>query len=149
MRYMTGSEVTNVMGHFAHLNNDNPNYPEDNVVAMFEHENGVLGVLQFSRTSMNGNDRSTVLFGTEGVITIFGENHDLIVEKSNGVRYKYDFPNSHPQNELELTDLHQIFCECIEENRKMPIDESDGLACVKIIDALTVSDKCKTWVKVC
>jgi predicted dehydrogenase len=148
MRYMTGSEVTNVMGHFSQLQNKNPDFPEDHVTAWFEHENGVLGVLEFGRTSVNGNDRSTVLFGTEGVITIFGEDHDLIVEKKNGICYKYDFPDSHPQNQLETTDLHQIFCECIEENRKMPIDEMDGLACMQIIDALIASNQRKAWISV-
>ena len=121
---------------------------EDNAVVFAEHENGIMGVMCFTRTSYNGNDRSTMLFGTEGVITIFGEEHELIVEKKNRTKFTYTFPNQHEQNNLELTDLHQIFCECIEEDKEVPITARDGVACMCIIDAINQSNASGTWVDV-
>lgn len=148
MRHITESEVTRVLAHVTCLNPGNNNSAEDNAVAIVEHENGVMGIMAFSRTSFNGNDRSTVLFGTEGSITIYGEKHEVIVEKRNKTKFTYTFPNQHEQSTLELTDLHQIFCQCIEEDKPMPIDERDGVACMCIVDAIIQSSKQGTWVEV-
>lgn len=148
MRWMTGSEPKKVLSYITCLNPDKNGSLEDNVVAVMLHGNGVMGTLCFTRTSYNGNDRSTVLFGTEGVITIFGEKHELIVEKSDGTKFTYSFPNAHEQNNLELTDLHQIFCECIEEDKPVPINEVDGVACMCMIDAIIESNRKGTWVDV-
>lgn len=148
MRYLTGSEVKRVMGYVTCLNSEKNGALEDNAVAIAEHENRVMGVMCFTRTSYNGNDRSTMLFGTEGVITIFGEQHELIVEKKDRTKFTYTFPNQHEQNNLELTDLHQIFCECIEENKEVPITARDGVACMCIIDAINRSNVSRTWADV-
>lgn len=148
MRYLTDSEVKRVMGYVTCLNPEKNGALEDNAVVIAEHENGVMGVMCFTRTSYNGNDRSTMLFGTEGVITIFGEEHELIVEKKNKTKFTYTFPNQHEQNNLELTDLHQIFCECIEEDKEVPITARDGVACMCIIDAINQSNASRTWVDV-
>jgi predicted dehydrogenase len=147
-RYFTGSEVKRVLAHTACLYPEKHGQLMDNAVAIAEHENGVMGVMCYTRTSFNGNDRSTMLFGTEGAITIFGEDHELIVERKDKVKYTYTFPNQHEQNLLELTDLHQIFCECIEEDKPVPIDEHDGVACMSVIDAIFRSARTGTWAEV-
>ena len=147
-RYFTDSEVKRVLAHTTCLYPEKHGQLMDNAVAIVEHENGIMGVMCYTRTSFNGNDRSTMLFGTEGVITIFGEKHELIVEKKNKTKFTYTFPNQHEQNLLELTDLHQIFCECIEEDKPMLIDEHDGVACMSIIDAIFRSSATGTWADV-
>ncbi|MED4226447.1 Gfo/Idh/MocA family oxidoreductase [Neobacillus cucumis] len=81
MRYLIGSDVKRV---FAYLTKLNPNIRasgDDNAMTILEYQNGVRGVLISSRTSYNGNDRMTQLFGTEGAITLYGETHSVIVEK--------------------------------------------------------------------
>ena len=147
MRYFTDSEAKRVLAHITCLNPDS-GAQEDNAVAIVEHENGIMGIMCFSRTSFNGNDRSTMLFGTEGVITIFAESHELVLEKKNKTKITYTFPDQHEQNVLELTDLHQQFCECIENDTPALIDERDGVACMCIIDAIKESSHRGTWVDV-
>ncbi len=147
-RYLTGSEVERVLAHVTCLNPEGNGALEDNAVVVARHENGVMGIMAFTRTSYNGNDRSTVLFGTQGVITLFGETHELILERKDKVKAFYTFPNQHEQNDLELTDLHQIFCQCIEEDREVPITARDGVASMTIIDAIHRSSASGTWAEV-
>jgi predicted dehydrogenase len=147
-RYFTESEAKRVLAHITCLNPGSNAAAEDNAVAIVEHENGVMGLMAYSRTSFNGNDRSTVLFGTEGSITIYGETHELVVERRDKVKHTYTFPNQHEQSTLELTDLHQLFCECIEQDKPVPIDARDGVACMCIVDAIIASGQAGTWVDV-
>lgn len=148
MRYIVNSEVTRVFSYIDCLYPEKHGTLADNTTILMRHENGVMGTLCFSRTSYNADDRSTVLFGTEGVITTFAETHELLVEKRDGTRIAYSFPNAHAQNDLELTDLHQIFCECIEKDTEMPISEQDGVASMCIIDAINESNTKGAWVEV-
>lgn len=148
MRHIVASEVKQVFGYVECLYPEKHGTLADNTTILMRHENGVMGTLCFSRTSYNANDRSTILFGTEGVITTFAEKHELLVEKRDGTRIMYSFPNAHAQNNLELTDLHQIFCECIEADTEMPINERDGVASMCIIDAINESSAKGAWVDV-
>lgn len=148
MRYMAGAEVKRAFGHTACLCPERNGAQPDNAVALLEHENGVMGVLCFGRSSYNGNDRSTVLFGTEGAITLYGETHELVLEKKGGVKVAYTFPKANAHGGLELTDLHQTFCECIEQGKEMPINERDGVACMCIIDAINQSVQQGAWAEV-
>ena len=147
-RFFTDSEIKRVLAHTTCL------YPEkhgelmDNAVAIVEHENGVMGVMCYTRTSFNANDRSTVLFGTEGAITIYAEKHELVVERKNKIKSTYTFPSQHEQNTLELTDMHQIFAQCIEEDKPVPVSGKDGLACMAVIDAIFRSSQTGTWADV-
>lgn len=148
MRYFTGSDMKRVFGFITDLNPAANGNVGDNCMVIAEHENGVIGQMHFARTSYNGNDRSTVLFGTEGSITIYAETHELVVEKKNRTRTVYQFPSAHEQSTLELTDLHELFCRCIEEDTKPVITARDGLACMCTIDAVQKSACTGTWVTV-
>ena len=148
MRFFTGCDIKRVFGYITDLNPALNGNVGDNCMVICQHANGVIGQMHYARTSYNGNDRSTILFGTEGAITIYGECHELIVEKKNGVRFTYRFPDEHDQGTLELTDLHQLFCQCIEEDTDPVITARDGVACMCTIDAILASSRQGTWVDV-
>ena len=101
----------------------------------------------FSSRCSCGEDRSTELFGTEGKIVTYRDGHGLILEKRNGERAFFDFPDGLDQKELELTDIHEQFCRCIEEDTEPPVTAEDGLASVRLAAALERSDREKRWVE--
>lgn len=151
LRWLVGSEVQQVMCHRSQLlvkpaDPEDPKTVDDHAVGIFEFENGVVGTMIASRTSFHGEDRSTVLIGTEGTITTYARAHELIVEKRNGERIAYDFPGAHVQGVWELTDLHERFFRSILEDRSPEVTAWDGLQSVKIAAALERSHKERRWV---
>lgn len=146
MHYLIGSDVKRV---FAYLTKLNPNLKatgDDNAMTILEYQNGVRGVLISSRTSYNGNDRMTQLFGTEGAITLYGEKHSVIVEKENGEKNVYTFANELPQSVMEPTTIVGEFLDAIENDTEPIITGKDGLAVMKTLDAIYLSNSEERWV---
>lgn len=150
MRYITESEVAGVYCHRSRLMiqewDDESKVTDDHVVGILEHKNGVVGTFITSRTSFHGEDRSTVLIGTEGAITTYAGSHDVIVQKSTGETICYDFKSSHDQSSLEITNIYDEFCKCIERNSTPSITAKDGIESIRIAAAMEKSDLEKKWV---
>lgn len=153
LRWLVGDEVD---GAFCHRNQllvkpldpDSGRKVDDHAAAILEFRNGVLGTMIASGTSYHGEDRSTILLGTEGTITTYARDHELVVEKRNGERITYDFPGAHAQGVWELTDLHERFCKSILEGTGPEVTAYDGLQSIRIAAALEQSDKEGRWVQV-
>lgn len=150
MRYITGSEVTGVFCRRSRLMvkewYGDEHVTDDHVIGILEHANGVTGTMTASRTSFHGEDRSTVLIGTEGAITTYAKSHEVIVEKSNGETICYDFASSHNQSTLEITGIYDEFCKCIEENSEPAITVKDGVESIRIAAAMEKSDSENKWI---
>lgn len=150
MRYITESEVVGVYCHRSRLMirewDDASKVTDDHTVGILEHENGIVGTLITSRTSFHGEDRSTILIGTEGAITTYAGSHDLIVQKSTGETICYDFKSGHVQSTLEITNIYDEFCRCIEQNSVPSITARDGIESIRIAAAMEKSDREKKWI---
>ena len=55
-----------------------------------------------------------------------------MLEKRNGERRVYDLEEGKNQKILELTDIHEQFCRCIEEDTEPVVTAKDGVESVKI-----------------
>lgn len=150
IRYLVGSEVSQVFCHRSSLLGivcpEDGQKEEDHMVGLFRFENGVMGTMISARTSYGGEDRSTVLLGTKGTITTYLDGHGLVLEKRNGERRVYDLEEGKNQKILELTDIHEQFCRCIEEDTEPAVTAKDGVESVKIAVAMERSDREKRWV---
>lgn len=150
MRYMTDSEVSGVYCHRSRLMieewDDKSKVTDDHAIGILEHENGVVGTLITSRTSFHGEDRSTVLIGTEGAIITYTDSHDVVVKKSDGTTICYDFASSHAQSALEITNVYDEFCECIEKGCTPSITARDGIESIRIAAAMEKSNLEKKWI---
>ena len=144
MRWLVGDDVKEVFCHRSCLLDTVG--ADDHTIGILQYENGVVGTMICSRTSFNGEDRSTVLIGTGGTITTYARQHEVLVEKLNGERQYYDFPSAHPQAYLELTDAHERFFQCILDNTPSPISARDGEESIRILSALDRSDAERRWV---
>lgn len=153
LNYIIGSEVTGVFGYCSHLlfpeEAQIEGAPNDHAIGILQYANHVTAVMVASSTSFNGEDRSTVLIGTEGTITTYTREHELIVEKKSGEIRFYDFDSAHAQSRLELTDIHEEFCRCILEDREPAITAVDGVNSIRIVEALKKSDEEKRWIRLC
>ena len=119
---------------------------DDNAFAIIEFKNGIVGSFITSWTSYNGNDRTTQIFGTEGVITTYAGEDDVLLETRSGENIKYRLPEHGPQSEIILTDIDHQFARCIEEDAKPFVSGEDGLVTIKVIEAMVNSNLQGAWV---
>lgn len=150
MRWFVGAEAAGVYCHRSSLlRQPEPGIlrtPDDHVIGILQYENGVVGTLTASLTSFHGEDRSTVLIGTEGTITTYDRKAEVVLEKRGGEKEYFDFASAHPQNVWELTDAHQRFCESIIKDTAPPVTAEDGVESVRIAVALERADREKRFV---
>jgi len=151
MRYLLGVEAKRAFGCLARLDAGRPEAAllsgEDNAFCLVEYGKGIYGMMGFSRTSYGGNDRTTWIYGTEGVLTIYGERDSLRLDRRNGEQLVFDFP-MRDQTLLEITPIHQLFFECILQDSEPAISGEDGLAAMRLVDALRQSQQTGGWVAV-
>lgn len=149
MRYITGAEYRRVFCHAPTLAkckaDGSPVEVDDNAFIITEMENGVVGTIITSWTSMSGNDRMSMFFGSAGVMTLYGPNHPLVIEKFDGTVINYDFPYIPPQSETELTDIDNLFIECIKNDTEPFVTGYDGLAVARVLDAMKRSNLSGSW----
>lgn len=149
MRYLLRTEAKRVFCTLPQLDADKPDAAivsgEDNAMAIVEYENGVYGTMGFSRTSYGGNDRTTQIFGTKGVITIYGEEAPLKLATREGEVTLYDLA-CQEQTKFEITDVHRLFFDWIENGGTPFVSGEDGLAASKTVDAMIQSNREGCWV---
>ncbi len=151
MRYLLGTEAKRAFGCLVTLDADKPDAAlvsgEDNAFGLVEYENGVYGLMAFSRTSYGKSDRTTWIYGTQGVLTIYGEQDALWLERRDGSVQVFDFPMEE-QKKLEITPIHRLFCDCVEQDTEPAISGEDGLAAMRLVDAFRKSQETGSWVRV-
>ena len=149
MRYMIGSEYKRVFAYTPTLAKRKPDGTpidvDDNAFIICEMENGAVGNLVFSWTSMSGNDRQSWFYGTDGVITLYGPDYPVVVEKFDGTVMHFDVDENPAQAETVLTDIDSLFIRCIEKNEVPFVTGEDGLAVIRMLDAMEKSNLSGTW----
>ena len=152
MHYIVGSRYQRVLSYTPTLAKVKPDGTpievDDNSMSIVEMENGVVGLIVNSWTSMSGNDRISQFYGTEGVITLYREDHPVVVEYKDGTVAYYDFPENPAQSVTLLTDIDELFIRCIEEDTEPFVTGEDGLEVVLTLDAIEESNKTGTWAEV-
>lgn len=152
MHYIVGSRYQRVLSYTPTLAKVKPDGTpidvDDNSMSIVEMENGVVGLIVNSWTSMSGNDRMTQFFGTEGVITLYREDHPVVIEYKDGTTAYYDFPENPDQSVTLLTDIDELFIRCIEEDTEPFVTGEDGLEVVLTLDAIEESNASGTWAKI-
>lgn len=149
MRFLTGAEYKRVFSYTPTLEKRGPDggliHVDDNAMSVVEMDNGIVGSIITSWTSMGRSDRTTWLYGTEGSMIIYGESNPLVVEKKDTVM-RFDFSENPEQSHTVLTDIDQIFINCIENDLDVPVSGEDGLAVVRLLDAMEQSNLKGGWV---
>lgn len=121
---------------------------DDYAHVLVQLDNGVHGILASSQRSYNGNDRGTVILGTEGSLTLYGQNSPLLIEKKNGDIIPYAFPDVPAQNEVERTAVDERFFEAVAYNKPVPVSGIDGLETAKVLEAIYRANSAGCWMDV-
>lgn len=56
----------------------------------------MVGTLINSWTVYGGEDRTTKIYGTTGTLTMYGEEHELYIDRPDGTREIFDFGRPMP-----------------------------------------------------
>lgn len=133
---------------FAHLYNvyDENSIRDDNATVIIKHTNNITGTLITSRTSFGASDRSTQFFGTEGVITLYGETGAVVIDKGHNERTVINFPDLLPQHVVEVTDIVERFIQAALGNAEIFVTADEGYDVMRALDAIRLSSKIGSWV---
>ena len=89
IQFLTGQRVMSVQASLGTLDkkyaDGSPIGVDDNAICIYRLSGGALGTMTASWTDYAGEDNSTVLFGTEGVLRIYEDPvHSIVLQKRGG-----------------------------------------------------------------
>ena len=105
-----------------------------------------MGEINSSITVYGQDDRTTKIFGTKGVITIYGDDRPLYVGFRDGTSLNIEFGYPTPkQQEIIPVDIVDRFASSIEQNIPDVIPGEDGVEGIRSIDAMYKSAAERRW----
>lgn len=150
IHWLFNSDVSGVFARFykytpIQKRNDYVTDHEDLAHVILELKNGVIGTLVCSQKSVNHNDRTTLVMGTEGSITVYGQSAAVRVEKSNGEIQNFAI-GVLPQTEVERTIIDEVFFDTVLNKTKPPITSEDGKKTIEVLEAIQTSNRLSKWI---
>ncbi len=138
IRYLTGSEIKSVFATMTTLDKRGADGKlielEDNAICEFKMDDGMPGIMHFSWTNYGQEDNSTVVYGTEGVMKIFGDYaDDIVLEMRDGTTVKYTVGAiSTNTNQLKSGVIDEFISSILEERAPIVtgIDGHNALAVI-------------------
>jgi myo-inositol 2-dehydrogenase/D-chiro-inositol 1-dehydrogenase len=150
-RYLTGSEVEEVYAVGNVL--INPVFAEyedvDTAIVTLRFKNGALGVIDNSRQAVYGYDQRVEVFGSKGSVSVTND-HPNTAEISTAEGIVRDKPLNfflERYNDAYVEET-QMFIECIEHDKQIPVDGNDGLQAERIALAAKMSRQLGRPVKI-
>lgn len=153
IRYLLGGEVEDVEAIVMTLDKRGPDGNliaiDDNAMAFFRMVGGVPGIMHVSWTNYGEEDNSTVIYGDEGVMKIFGDyTDDIVLEMRDGTIVKYAVGRIQTNTSQTKSGIIDEFISAIIENRKPLITGLDGHNTIAVILACYHSNEAGGRVKV-
>lgn len=150
IRFLTDSEIKNVFtttmtldkrdhtGRFIEL--------EDNAVCMFNMRNGLPGIMHFSWTNYGAEDNGSTIYGSKGVMKIFGDYaDDIVLEMRDGTQVKYTV-GAISTNAMQMkSGVIDEFIASIVEDRKPIVTGIDGHNTLAVIETAMKSAREGGW----
>lgn len=95
IHYLLDDTIKSAMAVTGALDKKNPDGTpisvDDNAICIYRTEKGILGTMEVSWTCYGREDKSTVIYGTQGCLKINSDTkYPLILEKRNGERIYYN-----------------------------------------------------------
>ena len=88
---------------------------DDNAFVIYEMKKGSIGIMRASWTNYADEDNSTVIYGTEGVMSIFKHpEHSIEIVKKNGERAYYDVEKIQTNDNQTSSGVIDEFISCLE-----------------------------------
>ena len=153
IRYLTGSEIKNVFASMLTLDKRYADGTlidlEDNAVCLFNMENGMPGIMHFSWTNYGQEDNGSTIYGTKGVMKIFGDYaDDIVLQMRDGVQVKYTVGGIATNTNQTKSGVIDEFIASIVEERAPIVTGRDGHNTLAVIETAMKSSEEGRWLDI-
>ncbi len=141
VRFLIGDEFAGIsgMGGILHktFENGEPIEVYDNTVCLLRMKSGVIGTGAFSWTYYGQEDNSTILYLEKGIIRIYDDpKYQIKIIYEDGSVSELEVEAIQTNDNQTKTGVIDAFVETILEDKESPVPAEEGLASIKVVDAL-------------
>ena len=149
MRYLFNAEIAEVLAYTPALDKRFSNGDlidrEDHAMVTMKLSNGIAGTMWISWCNYGGTDVDTWIFGEQGTIRTCGGKH-VFLNRRDGEEIRYDLSST--QADMNGWGVVNSFLDSIAAGEKTSITGEDGLACMRVLDAIEKSHQSGSWHRV-
>lgn len=140
LQYLCSSHIKNVTARLFTLDkkwiDGTPIGVDDNAIAIYEMENGIVATMTASWSYYGTEDNSTVLYGSEGIMHIYNNPaHSIIVYKKSGEKCFYDVEAIQTNDNQTKSGIIDLWMDCLINNRPPEISGEEALYAMKAVFA--------------
>ena len=140
IQFLTGQKVVQVQAHLATLDkkyaDGSPIGVDDNAICIYTLEGGAVGTMTASWTDYCGEDNSTVLFGTEGVMRIYEDPaHSVVLNRRGGGTEYYDVDKIQTNDAQTKSGVIDLFVDHLQDPSKPFISAESVVTAMRAVFA--------------
>ena len=122
---------------------------DDNAICIYRLDGNVIGTMCASWTDYAGEDNSTVLFGTEGVLRIYDDPaHSLILQKRSGSVEYFDVDEIQTNDKQTESGVIDMFVDHLNDPEKPCISGESVLTAMRAVFAALESSETGRSIKI-
>lgn len=107
---------------------------DDNAVCIYKTEEGVIGTMSVSWTYYGEEENSTVLYGTDGIMKIYGDlGYSIVVTTKDGEKILYDVDQIQTNDNQTKSGIIDAFVNAVMEDKEPEASGKDVLHTMKVI----------------
>ena len=153
IQFLTGQKVVQVQAHLATLDkkyaDGSPIGVDDNAICIYTLEGGAVGTMTASWTDYCGEDNSTVLFGTEGVMRIYEDPaHSVVLNRRGGGTEYYDVDKIQTNDAQTKSGVIDLFVDHLQDPSKPFISAESVVTAMRAVFAALESSETGRSVRV-
>ncbi len=154
IQFLTGQKVASVQAFLGTLDkkyaDGSPIGVDDNAICIYVMDGGAVGTMTASWTDYCGEDNSTVLFGTEGVLRIYEDPaHSVILQKRSGETEYYDVDRIQTNDDQTKSGVIDMFVDHLADPEKPYISGESVLHAMRAVFAALESSETGRRVTIC
>lgn len=146
IQYLTGQVVTEVQASLGTLDkkyaDGSPIGVDDNAICIYRMSGGAVGTMNVSWTDYCGEENSTVLFGTEGVLRLYEDPaHSVVLQKRGGKTEYFDVGQIQTNDSQTKSGIIDMFVDHLEDPGKPFISGDSVLTAMRAVFAALESSE--------
>ncbi len=146
IQYLTGQKVKEVQAFVSTIDKCGADGTlvgvDDNAVCIYKMDGGAVGTMTASWTNYGGEENSTVLYGTEGVMRLYADpNYSMVVESRDGQRILYEIDQIQTNDHQTKSGVIDLFMHSLINGTQPQISGDDALCAMKAVFAAMESAK--------
>ena len=153
IQFLTGQTVTEVQACLGTLDkkyaDGSPIGVDDNAICIYKMSGGAVGTMTASWTDYCGEDNSTVLFGTEGILRIYEDPaHSVVLQKRGGTTEYFDVDRIQTNDAQTKSGIIDLFADHLADPAKPYISGESVLTAMRAVFAALESSETGRSVKI-